>query len=69
MPALAAARDLVDRFHRMVRARTPDALPAWITDATSSMLASFGRGIADDQAAVRAARSEPRGGWGGGGGG
>lgn len=59
VPALAAARDLVDRFHRMVRARTPDALPAWITDATSSMLASFGRGIVDDQAAVRAALTEP----------
>jgi transposase len=59
VPALAAARDLVDRFHRMVRARTPDALPAWITDAIGSVLASFGRGIADDQAAVHAALTEP----------
>lgn len=59
VPALAAARDLVDRFHRMLRARTPEALPAWITEATDSMLASFGRGIVDDQAAVRAALAEP----------
>jgi transposase len=59
VPALTAARDLVDRFHRMLRARTPDALPAWITDASGSMLASFGRGIADDQVAVRAALTEP----------
>ena len=58
VPALAAARDLIDRFHRMARARTPDALPAWITDATSSMLASFGRVIVDDQAVVCAALTE-----------
>ena len=58
VPALAAARDLVDRFHRMLRARTPDALPGWITQAADSMLASFGRGIVEDQAAVRAALAE-----------
>jgi transposase len=43
----------------MLRTRTPEALPVWITDATASLLASFGRGIADDQAAVRAALTEP----------
>lgn len=59
VPALAAARDLVDRFHRMLRARTPDALPAWIVDTNDSMLASFGRGIVADQAAIRAALAEP----------
>ena len=59
VPALAAARVLVERFHRMVRARTPDALPTWITDASGSLVASFGRGIADDQATVRAALTEP----------
>ena len=59
LPALSAARELVDRFHRMIRGRTPDALPAWIAEAQASMLASFGRGIAADQPAVRAALSEP----------
>jgi transposase len=59
VPALATARDLVERFHRMLRARTPNALPAWLTDASASMLAAFGRGIAFDQAAVRAALTEP----------
>jgi transposase len=59
VPALAAGRVLVERFHRMVRARIPDALPTWITDASDSLVASFGRGIADDQAAVRAALTEP----------
>jgi transposase len=59
VPALAAARDLVDRFHCMLQSRTPEALPAWITEANDSMLASFGRGIVEDQAAVRAALTEP----------
>ncbi len=59
VPALTTARDLVDRFHRMLRSRTPEVLPAWITEATDSMLASFSRGIIDDQAAVRAALTEP----------
>ena len=59
VPALVAARDLVERFHRMLRARTPEALPAWITDTTGGMLASFGRGIANDAAAVKAALTEP----------
>lgn len=59
VPALVAARDLVERFHRMLRARTPDALSAWITDTSGGMLASFGRGIANDAAAVKAALTEP----------
>jgi transposase len=37
----------------------PEALPAWIADAKVSMLAPFGRGIAADQPAVRAALTEP----------
>jgi transposase len=59
VPALATARDLVERFHRMLRSRTPDALPAWINDVSASMLASFGRGIVLDQVAVRATLAEP----------
>ncbi len=43
----------------MLRARTPDALPAWISDANGSLLAAFSRGIANDGAAVRAALTEP----------
>ncbi len=59
LPALSAARSLTDRFHRMVRGRTPDALPDWIAEARASMLAPFGRGVAADQPPVRAALSEP----------
>ncbi|WP_207191758.1 transposase, partial [Paracraurococcus ruber] len=58
VPALATARDLVERFHRMLRSGTSAALPDWIKEARASSIASFGRGIADDQAAVRAALTE-----------
>jgi transposase len=57
VPALVLARDLVDRFHRMVRDRDPAALPALILAA--GILASFGKGIAADRAAVTAALIEP----------
>ena len=57
--SLPASRRLTDRFHRMVRGRTPDALPSWIVEAQASMLAPFGRGIAADELAVKAALSEP----------
>ena len=59
VPVLVPARDLVERFHRMVRDRDPAALPAWITDAAGSVLASFGKGIVADRGAVAAAMSQP----------
>jgi transposase len=59
VPILVPARDLVERFHRMVRDRDPDALPAWITDAAGSVLSSFGKGIAADHAVVAAALTQP----------
>ncbi len=59
IPALAFARDLVERFHRMLRARDVGALPGWLAETGSSLLASFGRGIAADLAAVTAALTEP----------
>ena len=59
VPALAPARDLVERFHRMVRDRDHEALPSWIADASSSLLTSFGKGIAADQASVAAALTQP----------
>jgi len=59
VPILVPARDLVERFHRMVRDRDPDVLPAWITHAAGSVLASFGKGIATDRAVVAAALTQP----------
>jgi transposase len=59
VPALAAARDLMERFHRMLRVRDSDALAPWLADTGDSLLASFGKGIRADFAAVRAALTEP----------
>jgi transposase len=59
VPVLVSARDLVERFHRMARDRDPAALPAWIGDAAGSVLASFGKGIVADRAAVAAAMTQP----------
>ncbi len=60
VPTLAAARDLMEQFHRIFRTRNTDALPSWVTNASTSLLTSFGKGIVADLAAVRAALTEPR---------
>ena len=59
VPTLATARNLMERFHRMFRVRDTDALASWVSDARASLLASFGKGIVADLAAVRAALTEP----------
>ena len=59
MPVLVSARDLVERFHRMVRERNPAALPAWITDAAGSTPASFNKGIVAGRGAVAAPMAQP----------
>jgi transposase len=57
-PMLVKARDLIDRFHAMIRKKTTPDLEPWIADADTSLLASFASGIRRDQAAVRAAIAE-----------
>jgi transposase len=59
VPGLATSRDLVERFHQVIRTRAANALSAWITDAATSALASFAKGITADLAAVTAALTEP----------
>ena len=59
VPALGVARDLMERFHRMLRAGDADALTPWLADTGDSLLASFGKGIKADFTAVRAALTEP----------
>jgi transposase len=59
VPALATARDLIDRFHRMLRGRNAEALTPWLADTEGSLLASLGKGIRADLAAVKAALTEP----------
>jgi transposase len=58
VPALATARALLERFHRMLRARDTAALTPWIADSETSLLASFCKGIRADLAAVKAALTE-----------
>ena len=59
VPPLVIARNLMESFHRMLRARDIGALPDWLAETSTSMLASFGKGIAADLAAVKAALTEP----------
>ena len=58
-PLLVKARDLIDRFHEMIRRKTEADLAPWIADADIGLLASFASGIRRDHAAVRAAIAEP----------
>ena len=58
VPTLLEARTLLDRFHIMVRRKSPD-LDGWITDATTSLMASFAAGITKDRSAVLAAIESP----------
>jgi transposase len=58
VPALATARILLERFQQMLRSRDIAALAPWLVEASGSLLASFGKGISGDLAAVRAALTE-----------
>ncbi len=59
VPNLAKARELIDRFHAMIRSREVGDLSSWIHDAEGSLLASFARGIRKDVSAVQGAITEP----------
>ena len=58
VPTLVDARTLIERFHGMIRKKVEAELDTWITDASSSLVASFASGITRDAAAVRAAITE-----------
>ena len=55
LPRLVEARELIALFHAMVRKTASADLDSWIAQARTSLVASFARGVAKDQAAVRAA--------------
>ena len=59
VPTPVDARTLIERFHTMIRKKVETELETWITDASSSLVASFASGITRDAAAVRAAITEP----------
>lgn len=59
VPALAVARDLLARFHALLRSKSSADLDAWLADAAKSLLGSFATGLAADRDAVAAAMTEP----------
>jgi transposase len=59
VPALVDACGLIDRFYSMIRKNTASDLEAWISDAGTSLIASFAGGIIRDRDAIRAAITKP----------
>jgi transposase len=59
VPDLAKARDLLDRFHRIIQHRKDERLEQWIEEAKLGLMKSFAFGIVQDHAAVKAALTEP----------
>jgi transposase len=59
IPALVEAREIVGDFHAMIRRKAVAGLTPWIERARISLIASFGSGVAKDEAAVRAAITLP----------
>lgn len=59
VPELIVARDLMDRFHAMMRSNDVGRLEPWIASAKEGNLASFAAGVEADREAVAAAITEP----------
>ena len=59
VPALVVARDVLDRFHAMMRSKDEARLDPWIAKAASTKLAAFAAGVEADKDAVAAAISSP----------
>ena len=59
VPALLEARNLVDRFHEIMRQQKATDLDPWIAAAIASPLSSFAKGIIADRDAVQAAIIQP----------
>jgi transposase len=55
VPRLVDAREIIAKFHAMIRGKVAAELAPWIAQARESLVASFGNGVEKDQAAVRAA--------------
>lgn len=55
VPLLVKARELIDRFHVMIRRKAGAELEPWIAQGRASLVASFTNGVARDIAAVCAA--------------
>jgi transposase len=55
VPRLVEARDIIAKFHSIIRKKAAVELAPWIAQARQSLVASFGNGVEKDEAAVRAA--------------
>lgn len=53
------AQEIIAEFHAMVRRQAAAELSPWIERAGASLVASFARGVKNDEAAVRAAVTLP----------
>jgi transposase len=58
-PTLVEAREIIAKFHSMIRRNAEAELLPWIERARTSLVASFARGVTIDEAAVRAAIISP----------
>jgi transposase len=59
VPTLVEAREIIAEFHGMIRRRAAAELSSRIERARASLVASFARGVSNDEAAVRAAITSP----------
>ena len=59
VPDLTLARDLLDRFHRLIHHGKDKYLDEWPADAKPGLMGSFASGIAQYHEAVQAALTEP----------
>ena len=59
IPTLAEAREILAEFHCMIRRTAAAELSPWIERARASLIASFARGVTNDEAAVRGAITSP----------
>ena len=58
-PDLSRAATLAGAFAKMIRERTVETLDGWLISAEASELRGFAAGLRRDEAAVRAALTEP----------
>jgi transposase len=59
VPTLVEAREIIAEFHLMIRRSAGAELLPWIERARASLVASFARGVTNDEAAVQAAITSP----------
>jgi transposase len=55
VPTLVEAREIIAQFHGIIRRSAAAELSSWIERARASLVASFARGVTNDEAAARAA--------------